>query len=209
MRTIVTVALAFCFLTAGFGCASFDGQKNNQSRIARIEAKVTRQEDRLQSAAEYQEQSIAVLKSAVRRIQDDAAAMNQRLAQTEARLIDSKRRAMRLEDQVVKLGGIIESDRATQQKELDKMMEQLARDTAKAINSAAAKADAERRSARPSSGGGGPVGAGEFYEHKVEKGHTLSAIAKAYGVQISDIKRANNLKGDVIRLGQKLYIPKK
>lgn len=45
------------------------------------------------------------------------------------------------------------------------------------------------------------------YEHKVEAGQTLSEIAKAYGVSMKKIVDANNLKGDVIRIGQVLFIP--
>ena len=45
------------------------------------------------------------------------------------------------------------------------------------------------------------------YEHKVEAGQTLSEIAKAYGVSMKKIIEANKLKGDVIRVGQILFIP--
>lgn len=45
------------------------------------------------------------------------------------------------------------------------------------------------------------------YEHKVESGQTLSAIASAYGVSVQKIKEANKLNGDVIRVGQVLFIP--
>ena len=45
------------------------------------------------------------------------------------------------------------------------------------------------------------------YEHKVESGQTLSAIAKAYGVSVKKIKDANNLTSDAIRVGQVLFIP--
>ncbi len=44
-------------------------------------------------------------------------------------------------------------------------------------------------------------------EHVVQAGETLSLIAQAYGKKIADIKAANNLKSDVIRIGQKLFIP--
>ena len=44
-------------------------------------------------------------------------------------------------------------------------------------------------------------------EHTVEAGHTLSAIAAAYGTTIKAIKEANNLKSDQIYVGQKLFIP--
>lgn len=44
-------------------------------------------------------------------------------------------------------------------------------------------------------------------EHVVESGHTLSAIAAAYGSSVKSIKRANKLKSDSIYVGQKLFIP--
>ena len=45
------------------------------------------------------------------------------------------------------------------------------------------------------------------YEHKVQPGQTLSAIAQAYGVTVEKIKKANSLKSDVIRVNQTLFIP--
>lgn len=46
------------------------------------------------------------------------------------------------------------------------------------------------------------------YEHVVEQGETLSAIAKAYSVSSADIMAANNLQSaDMLRIGQKLFIP--
>ena len=44
-------------------------------------------------------------------------------------------------------------------------------------------------------------------EHVVESGHTLSAIASAYGTTVKAIKSANKLKSDQIYIGQKLFIP--
>ena len=56
---------------------------------------------------------------------------------------------------------------------------------------------------RPSSSAAAQTG----YEHKVQSGQTLSAIAVAYGVSVEKIKKANNLKSDSIRVGQTLFIP--
>ncbi len=48
----------------------------------------------------------------------------------------------------------------------------------------------------------------EGYEHEVQPGETLSAIAKAYGASSADIMQANGLKSaDMLRVGQKLFIP--
>jgi len=43
--------------------------------------------------------------------------------------------------------------------------------------------------------------------HNVSKGDTLSGIAVRYGVTVRDIKRANGLNSDLIKIGQSLKIP--
>ncbi|HEY8240435.1 MAG TPA: LysM peptidoglycan-binding domain-containing protein [Kiritimatiellia bacterium] len=49
---------------------------------------------------------------------------------------------------------------------------------------------------------------GTGYEHVVEAGQTLSAIASAYGVKQADIIQANDLKEPyMLRVGQKLFVP--
>jgi LysM repeat protein len=46
-------------------------------------------------------------------------------------------------------------------------------------------------------------------EHIVQKGETLTSIAKASGVTIADLRKANNLTSDVLKVGQKLVVPQK
>ena len=43
--------------------------------------------------------------------------------------------------------------------------------------------------------------------HVIERGDTLSEIASRYKVSFDDLKRVNGLRGDTIRIGQKLKIP--
>jgi membrane-bound lytic murein transglycosylase D len=43
----------------------------------------------------------------------------------------------------------------------------------------------------------------------VKRGDTLGAIAIRYHVSVSDLKKWNNLRGDMIREGQKLVIHSK
>ena len=53
-----------------------------------------------------------------------------------------------------------------------------------------------------------PTGPQEGYEHKVEAGQTLSAIAAAYNVSSKAIIEANGLdRPDQLRVGQTLFIP--
>lgn len=53
----------------------------------------------------------------------------------------------------------------------------------------------------------GSLGAAEGSVHIVRKGDTLSGLAVRYGITVGDLKRANGLKGDLIRIGQPLKIP--
>jgi murein DD-endopeptidase MepM/ murein hydrolase activator NlpD len=43
--------------------------------------------------------------------------------------------------------------------------------------------------------------------HVVRKGDTLSGLALRYGISVADLKHANGLKSDLIRIGQTLRIP--
>lgn len=42
--------------------------------------------------------------------------------------------------------------------------------------------------------------------HVVKRGETLSSIANRYGVSVQDLKKWNNLKGNVVKVGEKLEI---
>jgi len=53
-----------------------------------------------------------------------------------------------------------------------------------------------------------PPAAGDAKEHVVQKGETLSAIARTCGVSVAALKKANNLTSDSLAVGQKLIIPK-
>lgn len=45
-------------------------------------------------------------------------------------------------------------------------------------------------------------------KHKVSSGESLSVVAKRYKVSVKSLKLANNLKTDVVRIGQTLTIPR-
>src|SRR3972149_10972650 len=44
-------------------------------------------------------------------------------------------------------------------------------------------------------------------KHVVKKGDSISSIAKRYGVSQVELKRANNIKGNIIESGQLLRVP--
>ena len=49
----------------------------------------------------------------------------------------------------------------------------------------------------------------EYEVYVVQRGATLSAISRAYGVSVDAIRKANNMTSDVLRVGQSLKIPRK
>ncbi len=72
--------------------------------------------------------------------------------------------------------------------------------------SQAARAPARAAAAAPAASGAAPARAG--YEHIVEKGQTLSVIARGYGKSMESIMKANKITNPSnIRVGQKLFIP--
>jgi len=93
--------------------------------------------------------------------------------------------------QISQLNSKMSSLEAKQSREMNELI--------KRVEGLLKKSVASRSSSKPSHGAG--------REHVVESGHTLSAIAQAYGVSVKSIKRANNLKNDSIYVGQKLFIP--
>ncbi len=49
---------------------------------------------------------------------------------------------------------------------------------------------------------------GPCYEYTVQSGDTLSLIAKAFGTKVQKIKDINGMKSDMLRVGQKINVPK-
>ena len=52
-----------------------------------------------------------------------------------------------------------------------------------------------------------PVAAAEGGVYVVQSGDQLGKIAKKYGVKVAELREANQLKNDMIQIGQKLVIP--
>ncbi|MDF7826601.1 LysM peptidoglycan-binding domain-containing protein [Pontiellaceae bacterium B12227] len=100
-----------------------------------------------------------------------------------------------LNSQVAQLNSKMNTLDARQKKEMANLIKEVERLLKKTVAS------------RPASSGTSSANRGPGREHVVEGGHTLSAIAQAYGTTVKAIKSANNLKSDSIYVGQKLFIP--
>ena len=123
-------------------------------------------------------------------------------AELETRVIELERRIATLQETNQKLLNEIAAVKRQSAADADAHEAQL-----KAINS---KLDKLASMPPPAVTVPTPVSTADDYDiYEVQKGATLSVIAKAYQVTVQDIKKANNLKSDMLQVGQKLKIPRK
>jgi len=166
------------------GCAAFEGTTGSST-----------------NAAETQYQ---YLEERLRTLTEKVAALEQN---TQRELGDIQTRLAQLQSGASGQASAAELQQLRAQ--IQQLQEQQARDKQVILDQLAKEISglASRRSAPPPP----PTGAGAElgYEHLVQRGQTLTDISKAYGVSVAAIKKANNLTSDNIRVGQKLFIPKK
>jgi LysM repeat protein len=77
------------------------------------------------------------------------------------------------------------------------------KETAKTVE----KTQPENKPASKQTGKKKPAAKKKTKQHTVVKGETLSGIAARYKVSMSVLRKHNQLKGDIVRVGQKLKIP--
>ena len=170
------------------------------------------------SAAQYSAQSMyAVVKghdeqlktisARVNLLQDNYVMFVKSISRLQKELQEEKQRNVRLQNSIESLKQQIFRDRQQMNENLNSVINKVSEETSRAINSVAKQQNAAQTSSLQRKSQNDPVGSGKFDEYVVQPGATLSAISKAYKVSVKDIKRANKLNSDIIRVGQKLYIP--
>jgi len=134
--------------------------------------------------------------------------LDNRLAQIEAQLGS----AVRSQDDIAALRRDLQSIRA----ERETLRKEITDDLASRIEKIAARQQTEINAARKAaarsaqqSGARSAAAAGRSgYEHKVERGQTLSEIARGYGKSMDAIMKANKISDpSLLRVGQILFIP--
>lgn len=146
-----------------------------------------------------QRQQAAAREQATRRMADEK--LHRLQGKVESIEMDNARLAQELQQlrgevrslnsQMSQLGSGMQSIESRQARDKQEVIDQVSKRVGTLIKKQAASAP-KRSSGR---------------EHVVESGHTLSAIASAYGTSVKAIKQANKLKSDNIYVGQKLFIP--
>jgi LysM repeat protein len=144
-------------------------------------------EARQQAAQRHSEEQVYRVKGQVESVEMENARLMQEIQ-------GLRNDVSSMNSQVAQLNSKMNALDAKQQREMSNLIKQVESLLKKSVSS------------RPASSGS-TSNKGPGREHVVESGHTLSAIAAAYGTSVSAIKKANNLKSDSIYVGQKLFIP--
>ncbi len=146
---------------------------------------------------------VALLKRKISAIQNDNRQIAKNMSSLQAQINYVNDANQQQNKTITALHQQLAKERAERQAALNKVVETVADETTKVVNSIAKQSSQKPVKASTA------MPAGAYYEHKVERGQTLSAIARAYKVSVNDIKAANRLKSNIIRIGQILLIPKK
>ena len=145
-----------------------------------------------QEAVRYYEELVGSLIQQVKLMQDDNATLQASVLDLKKQVNVLTAKAQNTDRELEALKKQIAADAETRKAQLNKLADKLINQPAQRVQTPAQE-----------------IPQGEFIEHTVEPGTTLSALSKAYGVTVSDIKKANRLSSDNIRVGQKLLIPAK
>lgn len=157
----------------------------------------------------YLEEEIARLRQVVNALQDENANYQSAVAELRRKQNDLQQDNRKLHEELRQIRELVKNDAAARDAQLRKLSAQLEKlanmpvPTVPAVTPAPAPAPNSPLT---------PVteNTPEEYEvYIVEKGATLSVIARVYGVSVAEIKRANKLKSDLLKINQKLLIPVK
>lgn len=214
IRLLFFVTAVSVFATGCVTDGTFFGQSKQRQQQQQLE-------QRKQQVAEINrdnritdlESSLVVLRSEIDSINSAIAIQNQRLADIEASL--ARESDTHVSD-VEAINSELAAIRAAQTKisaSVDAIPQNFTKLLSEQESQIMAQVDGKIASVRRSSSSSSSTSAvnynGPCYEHIVEAGQTLSEIAQAYKVSQKEIMEVNNIRDpSLIRIGQKLYIPK-
>lgn len=155
----------------------------------------------------YLEEEIARLRQVVNDLQDENANYQSAVAELRRKQNDLQQDNQKLHEELRQIRELVKNDavaRDTQLRKLSGQLEKLASMPVPTVP-AVTPTPAPQQSLTPVT----ETTPEEYEVYIVEKGATLSVIARVYGVSVSEIKRANKLKSDLLKINQKLLIPVK
>lgn len=183
----------FVFLTAMFfAVASFaqaDARMAYQQRQAVQEVqRLSSQFDQLQIGMESLASRMAKLEG-----RDSSGDIRSEIAALRSELASLKKRQETMRGEIVA--------------EISKKLADIMAKNRPAPAPAAPKGGGQAHTSRSTEDSVGTGPTGPYFEHTIEPGETLSYIAKECKTTVKKIKRFNNMKSDVLRVGQVIKIP--
>lgn len=168
------------------------------------------QNQRNQRSTAYYEEMVGNLSNQVRLLQDENASLSSKVHTMRQEIQQLRQQLKSIQDEMAQLRKMIMEESTTRQKQMEMIanrIQQAADAQARANAEARKRAQREAAEARKQSV---QNDAQEEYDYYVvEAGVTLSAISRATGVSVARLKQVNGMKSDVLRVGQKIKIPRK
>ena len=162
-------------------------------------------EEDLQKRLASQREDIQQLKEKVGQFQNDVQAYTAEHAQLKSELGVVKNQLTAAQKEIQRLGDLLRDVDQAREKDRRLIVEEVSKEMARILDKNKAGSPKSAQSSNPPK----KTVMEEGYEHIVAKGETVHAIAEAYGVSKKSIMAANGLKKDELKIGQKLFIPKK
>ncbi len=155
------------------------------------------------SSSKYYDELISNMTRQVQMLQDENADLKSKVSRVEQKLANAQKENARLREEMSELRKMVQESAAVRDEQFRKISSQLEK-LAKMPMQAPPPPPPKSVKMPPVQ----PV-TEQFEEYVVQAGATLGTIARAYGVKVDAIKKANKLKGDNIYVGKKLLIPVK
>lgn len=176
------------------GCLTLNNDNDyaNQLKVRRLQSSDKQQTQLLRQYT----QTIGEQESLIRALADAMAQNDARIGNLEREMVSMKRS---MGSNTKALEGRLAEERRLREKSSKALLGEIA-------NTATTLQDRQKR-ALNAINAANAAHSSDIYE--VQSGDTLGVIAKAFGITITSIKRANRLNSDLIRVGQKLTIPGK
>lgn len=149
-----------------------------------------------QEAVRYYEELVGTLTRQVKLMQDDNAVMAATTQELKSKVEKLESDSREIVSELTSLRKQISADAEVRKAQLNKLADKLSTPAPQPQPKASPATPAPAQNSNT-----------EYVEHTVEPGTTLTALAKAYGVSVSDIIKANKLSKHTIFAGQKLLIP--
>ena len=151
-----------------------------------------------------QREDLRALQEKMGQVSNDARAAQEDVASMKGEVARLKSENESLRKEIARLEGLLQKLDAAREQDRRAIVEEVSKELATMRKAATVEAPRPPPSSKPQK----PV-MEEGYEHVVKKGEFLSAIADAYGVTVAQLKEANALKSNDLKVGQRLFVPKK